>query len=78
MTSKLTELGKAIMHLISEYDRAKEADHIHKPISYALYQTWKVWDSKEKARGSEEKPNAEPTAPHLTVDEYIRRTKHND
>lgn len=48
MTSKLTELGKAIMHLISEYDRAKEADYIHKPISYALYQTWKMWDSKEK------------------------------
>ncbi len=48
MTSQLTELGKAIMHLISEYDRAKETDHIRKPISYALYQTWKIWDSKEK------------------------------
>lgn len=53
MTSKLTELGKAIMHLISEYDRAKEADHIHKPISYALYQTWRRWDEKEKPREAE-------------------------
>lgn len=46
--SKLEELGKAIAHLISEYDRAKEADYIRKPISYALYQTWKIWDGKEK------------------------------
>lgn len=48
MTSKLTELGKVIMHLISEYDKAKEVDYIRKPISYALYQTWKMWDSKER------------------------------
>ncbi len=46
--SKLEELGKAIAHLISEYDRAKKVDYIRKPISFALYQTWKVWDSKEK------------------------------
>lgn len=77
MTSKLTELGKAIMHLISEYDKAKENDYIRKPISYALYQTWKVWDAREKE--SEKKPSTEPTAPHLTVDEYIRtRNKHDD
>lgn len=48
MTSKLTELGKAIKHLISVYDKAKELDYIQKPISYALYQTWKEWDYKEK------------------------------
>lgn len=50
MASRLTELGKAIMYLISEYDKAKETDYINKPISYALYQTWKAWDSKEKER----------------------------
>lgn len=48
MTSKLPELGKAIAHLISEYDRAKDIDCVRKPISYALYRTWKVWDGKEK------------------------------
>ena len=78
MKSALTDIGKAVMNLIEEYGIAKDSGYIRKPISYALYQTWKVWDAKEKARKSEEKPNAEPTAPHLTIDEYIRRAKHND
>lgn len=53
MTSELTKLGNAIMHLISEYDKAKKYNYIHKPISYALYKTWKEWDYKEKGKESE-------------------------
>ena len=55
MTSKLTDIGRAIMTLLDEYANAKETDYVVKPISYALYQTWRLWDAREKPRaeGSE-------------------------
>ena len=48
MKSKLSEIGKAVMNLIEEYNIAKESSYVRKPISYALYQTWKKWDKKEE------------------------------
>ena len=53
MKSALTDIGRAVMDLIEAYGRAKEAEHIRKPISYALYQTWRRWDEKEKPRQAE-------------------------
>ena len=50
MTSKLTDIGRAIMILLDEYSNAQETDYVVKPISYALYQTWRIWDAKEKPR----------------------------
>lgn len=50
MKSTLTDIGKAVMNLIEEYDIAKDSGYVRKPISYALYQTWRRWDEKEKPR----------------------------
>ena len=50
MTSKLTDIGRAIMTLLDEYSNAQESDYVIKPISYALYQTWRIWDAREKPR----------------------------
>lgn len=50
MTSKLTNIGRAIMTLLEEYSAAKDNDYVNKPISYALYQTWEIWDAKEKPK----------------------------
>ena len=50
MTSKLTDIGRVIMTLLDEYSNAQETDYVVKPISYALYQTWRIWDAKEKPR----------------------------
>ena len=48
---KLPEgLGRAIMTLLDEYSNAVESDYVIKPISYASYQTWRIWDAKEKPR----------------------------
>lgn len=47
-------IGKAIDHLISEYFNAIQREYIQKPISYALYLTWKWVDGKEKPRKMEE------------------------
>ena len=51
--SKLTEIGKAIVDLIETWDIAKNSSYVKKPISFALYYTWKKWDAKEKARECE-------------------------
>lgn len=50
MKTALTDIGRAIMTLLDEYANAKETDYVAKPISYALYQTWRVWDVQEKPR----------------------------
>lgn len=43
-------IGRAIDYLISEYFDAICQKHIRKTVSYALYQTWKWADAKEKPR----------------------------
>lgn len=53
MKSALTDIGKAVMNLIEEYGIAKDSGYVRKPISYALYQTWRRWDKTEKPREAE-------------------------
>ena len=43
-------IGKILDHLIDEVDKAIKDLHFNKPISYALYQTWKWCDEREKNR----------------------------
>ena len=50
MKSKISPIGEAILDLIETWNIAKESDYVVKPISYALYHTWKIWDEKEKVR----------------------------
>lgn len=47
-------IGRAIDYLISEYFDAVCKNHVRKPVSYALYQTWKWADAKEKPREVQE------------------------
>lgn len=54
MKSALTDLGKAVMNLIEEYGIAKDSGYVQKPISYALYQTWRKWDKEEKPKAESE------------------------
>ena len=44
------DLYEAIGRIMVEYDYAIKQDHIRKPLSYALYQVWKYFDEREKAR----------------------------
>ena len=46
-------LGEVVDYFIREYNLALNNEHIHKPIAYALYQTWKWVDDKEKTRVKE-------------------------
>lgn len=43
-------IGDAIIQLYEQYKIAKALDFVKKPISYALYQTWKLYDKIEKSR----------------------------
>ena len=54
MARKLTDIDKAIINLLDEYSHAKESDCVMKPVSYALYQTWRIWDAKEKPKAESE------------------------
>lgn len=53
--SKTSPLCKAILDFINTYNSAVDSTLVKKPISYALYQTWKMWDAKEKPRIKDEK-----------------------
>ena len=46
-------IGRAIDYLIGEYFDAMCEEHIQKPVAYALYQTWKWADAKEKPKKME-------------------------
>ena len=47
MTDKqVKELQKVITHLIVAYSEALKKDYVNKPMAYALYEVWKVWDNK--------------------------------
>lgn len=43
-------LYEAIGRIMVEYEYAFKQEHIRKPLSYALYQVWKYFDEREKAR----------------------------
>ena len=42
----MIELIKVFNELKKQYARAKKLDFVKKPIAYALYQTWKMFDEK--------------------------------
>lgn len=46
-------LKSVIQYLTKRYDTAQQNKVIKKPLAWALYQTWKYVDSKEKARSCE-------------------------
>ena len=54
---KLSIVGQAMMDFFTEYELARDNNHIQKPISYALYHTWEKWDKMEKAKKDEGKCN---------------------
>jgi hypothetical protein len=41
----MSELDKAIQFLREQYERAKRIEFIHKPLAWALYQTWRHVDA---------------------------------
>lgn len=43
-------LEEVVAYLIAQYEQVKDKDYVDKPISYALYQTWKWADAHEKSR----------------------------
>lgn len=43
------KLEKAIQLLKQEYANAQASDFVNKPMSYALYQVWKKFDSNESS-----------------------------
>ena len=47
-------LGKVFSHIQSLYQQALIDPTIRKPISWALYQTWKWVDKQEAERGEED------------------------
>lgn len=44
------EYERAIELFKEKYEKAKKLDYVQKPISYALYQTWKIIDKKERKK----------------------------
>lgn len=55
--SKITQIGQAIVDLIEAWQIAKDSSYVQKPISYALYYTWRKWDKQEQARKVEDGNN---------------------
>ena len=49
-----SDLEKAMLKCAIIYDFAVKLKIIKKPLSYALYQTWKYYDEREKERKTEE------------------------
>ena len=47
---KYKKIGKAIGDLIEAYEDTIHCSRVNKPISFALYQTWKKWNEKEESR----------------------------
>lgn len=50
-------LGKVVDYFLKEYNKALKNSYVRKPISYALYHTWKMIDEKEKPRNDIERSN---------------------
>ena len=51
MTGKtIISIERAVNTVIQNYKKAKDLKFVRKPISYALYQTWKHYDAIEKER----------------------------
>ena len=50
LPSAQPEFMEIINMLSEEYEKAKEISYVNKPLAYALYQTWKRYDSREVKR----------------------------
>lgn len=50
---KKVTFEKVIHMLCTEYEHAERNTNIHKPLAWALYQTWKYADGEEKTRNPE-------------------------
>jgi hypothetical protein len=46
-------LAKAVKLLESKYEQAKNMEYVHKPLAWALYQTWKEVDSAKDEKRRE-------------------------
>lgn len=44
------KLSTVITRLTKEYEKAKKDKHVRKPMSFALYQTWRWTEIYEKER----------------------------
>lgn len=53
MTRSEQRYQKAIKMLAEEYRKAQASVWVEKPISYALYQVWRYFDTHEKSRLAE-------------------------
>lgn len=51
------QIGLAITTLIEEWQKAVRNDFVDKPIAYALYQTWKLYNANEPNRHREDGAN---------------------
>lgn len=49
------KLETAIYDIQDQYEEALHLGFVKKPMAYALYQTWKKWDAKEKPKERENK-----------------------
>lgn len=53
-------LEVAIETLKDVYEKARKMDWVFKPVSWALYQTWRFVDQFEKSSLEKRKPREEP------------------
>lgn len=58
MTRSEQKYQKAIKMLAEEYRKAQASVWVEKPISYALYQVWRYFDTHEKSRMAESEEQA--------------------
>ncbi len=47
------QLTTAINELTKNYERAKKAKYVRKPLSWALYQTWRFVNVREEERNAD-------------------------
>lgn len=51
--SKVTDIGHAVLDLIEEYNIAKETEYVRNPVAYALYHTWRKYDTEDRTTDEE-------------------------
>ena len=51
--SKVSDIGHAVLDLIEEYNIAKEAEYVRNPVAYALYHTWRKYDTEDRTTDEE-------------------------
>ena len=49
--------GTVIEHFLKNWEYAEKTDYIRKPFAWAVYQTWKWVDEREKPRKEQEDGN---------------------